>query len=213
MAVVKYGRPRTLVGEHLPVALRECNGTGSGRSVTAFGNLELLVGRRIGFFCSQSAPGDAVLGTYDLAVALRESSGAFIGGFQSPMEREFLTFLLRGSAGVVICPARGIGRMRLPALWMPPLEAGRMLVLSIFDDKVRRPTGKTTAKRNALVVDLAGSLLVPHAEPGGKVEGLCEAALAAGKPVFTLPSQRHRLCGLGATVAGLDTLPRLLTAG
>lgn len=88
-----------------------------------------------------------------------------------------------------------------------------MLVLSIFDDKVRRPTAKTATKRNALVVDLSESLLVPHAEAGGGVEGICEAGLVAGKPVFTLPSQRHRLRALGATVAGLDTLPRLLTAG
>ena len=180
--------------------------------VTACGSVGLLRRPLVGFFSSGSSPGDAILGTYDLAVALREYPATFIGGFQSSMEREFLAFLLRGSARVVVCPARGIGRMRLPAAWKPPLEAGRMLVLSIFDDRVRRPTGKSAAKRNALVVDLATSLLVPHAEPYGKVEGLCEAALAAGKPVFTLPSQRHRLGELGATEAGLDALPRLLTA-
>ena len=174
------------------------------------GDVGLLEGQLVGFLCSQSVPGDALLSTYDLAVALRESNATFIGGFQSPMEREFLTFMLRGSAGVVVCPARGIGRMRLPAAWKPPLEGGRLLVLSIFDDKIRRPTAKTATKRNALVVDLAASLLVPHAEPGGKVEGLCEVALAAGKPVFTLPSQRCRLGELGATEAGLDVLPRLL---
>lgn len=205
-------RPFVLSRTDLPQALSHCVSADATLTVKVRGNAELLGGRLIGFFCSQSAPGDAILGTYDLAVALRESSATFIGGFQSPMEREFLTFLLRGSAGVVICPARGIGRMRLPALWMPPLEAGRMLVVSTFDDKVRRPTAETTAKRNALVVDLAGSLLVPHAEPGGKVEGLCEAALAAGKLLFTLPSQRHRLEALGATVAELETLPCLLTA-
>ena len=185
---------------------------GGPYAVTVRGSADLLNGPLVGFFCSQAAPGDAVLSTYDLALALRESTAAFIGGFQSPLEREFLTFVLRGSAPVVVCPARGIGRMRLPSAWKPPLEAGRMLVLSIFDDRVRRPTGKSAAKRNALVVDLATSLLVPHAEPYGKVEGLCEAALAAGKPVFTLPSKRHRLGELGATEAGLDVLPRLLTA-
>ena len=181
-------------------------------TVAVRGNVELLDGRLVAFFCSQSAPGDAVLGTYDLAVALRESSATFIGGFQSPMEREFLTFLLRGSAGVIVFPARGVGRMRLPASWKPPLEAGRMLVLSIFDDKVRRPTGMTAAKRNALVVDLATSLLVPHAEAGGKVEGICEAALAAGKPVFTLPNRGSRLVELGATEFRMTKLPGKLTS-
>ena len=208
--MAKYSLPRTLLGANIPPPLQRRNGTRTTLSVVVRGNVDLLEGPLVGFFCSQSAPGDAVLSTYDLAVALRESNATFIGGFQSPMEREFLAFLLRGLAGVVVCPARGIGRMRLPAAWKPPLEGGRLLVLSIFSDKLRRPTAKTAAERNALVVDLAASLLVPHAEPGGKVEGVCEAALAAGKPVFTLPSQRCRLGELGATEARLDVLPRLL---
>ena len=82
--------------------------------------------------------------------------------------------------------------MRLPAAWKPSLEASRMLVLSISNDKTRRPSAKTTAttaERNALVVGLAASLLAPHAEPGGKVESVCKAALAAGKPVLTRPDR------------------------
>ena len=203
---------RVLGRSRLPPSMRCRAEAYSAQPVKVRGNVELLEGRLVAFFCSQSAPGDAVLGTYDLAVALRESSGTFIGGFQSPMEREFLTILLRGSASVVICPARGIGRMRLPALWMPPLEAGRMLVLSVFDDKVRRPTDATVTERNAFVVDLATSLLVPHADPGGKVEGLCEAALAAGKPVFTLPNRGSRLVELGATEFRMTKLPGKLTS-
>ena len=103
------------------------------------GNADLLNGQLIGFFCSQSAPGDAVLSTYDLAVALRESNATFIGGFQSPMEREFLTFMLRGSAGVVVCPARGISRMRLPAAWKPPLEGGRLLCFPYLTTRCAAP--------------------------------------------------------------------------
>lgn len=205
--------PCVLLTADLPRSLRRCVQADRTLAVTVRGNVNLLKNDQlVGFFCSESVPGEAVVGTYDLAVALRDSTGTLIGGFQSPMEREFLTFVLRGSVPVVVCTARGIGQMRLPATWKPPLEAGRMLVLSIFDDKVRRPTGTTASKRNALVVDLATSLLVPHAELGGKVESLCKAALATGKPVFTLPSQRCRLGELGATVADPDTLLRLLTS-
>lgn len=204
---------RVLRRSRFPAVLRHCAQVAPTLGVTVRGNVELLECRLVGFFSSESSPGEAIVGTYDLALALRESSVTFIGGFQSSMEREFLTFVLRGSARVVVCPAREIGRMRLPGVWRSSLETGQMLVLSVFDDRVRRATGKTAAKRNALVVDLAGSLLVPHAEPGGKAEGLCEAALAAGKPVFTLPSQRHRLGELGATEAELERLPGLLTSG
>ena len=134
----------------------------------------------------------------------------FIGGFQSPMEKEFLTFILRGTASVIICPARGIARMRLPAAWRTPLETGRLLLLSPFPANVHRPTHQTATQRNALVAELATSLLVPHAAPGGKVEQLCQDALAQGTPVFTLPSANQRLADLDAAVCRVDNLPNLL---
>lgn len=173
-------------------------------TLTAHGNRDLLNRRLLGFFCSESLPGDAILSAYDLALALRDTGTTFIGGFQSAMEKEFLTFVLRGSASVVICPARGISRMRLPVPWRAPLEEGRLLLLSCFDDKARRPTKQTVAKRNALVAELAACLLVPHAAPGGKVEQLCQRAIAQGKLVFTLASADPRLVELGATKLQFD---------
>ena len=196
--------PRVLAGTNLPPALRQCYDAGPAFTLTARGNGDLLNRRLVGFFCSESSPGDAILGTYDLALALRDTGATFIGGFQSAMEKEFLTFVLRGSASVVICPARGIGRMRLPAPWRAPLEEGRLLLLSCFDDKARRPTKQTVARRNALVAELATCLLVPHAAPGGKVEQLCQRAIAQGKQVFTLDPADPRLVELGATKLQLD---------
>ena len=191
--------PRVLVGPSLPLVLRPHNDADPTFTLTMRGNGDLLNRRLAGFFCSESLPGDAILGAYDLALALRDTDTTFIGGFQSAMEKEFLTFVLRGSAPVVVCPARGIGRMRLPALWRAPLKEGRLLLLSCFDDKTRRPTKQTVAKRNALVAELATCLLVPHAAPGGKVEQLCQQAITQGKQVFTLASAGSRLVELGAT--------------
>ena len=131
---------------------------------------------------------------------------------QSAMEKEFLTFVLRGSASVIVCPARGIGRMRLPAAWRAPLERGRMLLLSCFDDKVRRPTRQTVAVRNALVAELGTCLLVPHAEPEGKVEQLCLAASVQNKQVFTLASAGSRLTEQGATKLRIEKLPSMFVA-
>ena len=179
---------------------------------TVRGNADLLANRLIGFFCSESAPGDAILSTYDLALALRDADLTFIGGFQSPMEKEFLTFILRGTASVIICPARSIARMRLPTTWRTPLETGRLLLLSPFPDKLRRPTHQTATQRNALVADMATCLLVPHATPGGKVERLCEDALARVSPVYTLTAANLRLAELGATKCPVEDLPSRLTA-
>ena len=198
--------PASLAGSNLPPALRQCAEADPTLTLTVRGNADLLNTRPIGFFCSEFSPGDAILNTYDLALALRDTDLTFIGGFQSPMEKEFLTFILRGSASVVICPARSITPMRLPAAWRTPLETGRLLLLSCFPDKIRRPTRQTATKRNALVAELATCLLVPHAEPSGKVEQLCQDALARSKPVFTV-SPANRLPKLGARTTCIERLP------
>ena len=125
---------------------------------------------------------------------------------------EFLNFVLRGSVSVVVCPARGIGRMRLPLPLRAPLEDGRLLLLSCFPDDVRRPTRQIVAKRNTQVAALAHCLLVPHAEPGGKVEQLCQEVLGQHKRVFTLASAGSRLGNLGATKLHPGEAARALAA-
>ena len=188
-----------------PAALLRCFGEGRPGPATAWGTLHLLEGALLGFFCSLRVPGDTVLKTYDLARALRSRSVTLVGGFQSAMEKEFLDLLLRGAAGAVVCPARGLGVMRLPRAWRAPLDDGRLLVLSFFDEAVRRPTAAIAARRNACVAALADRLLVAHAAPGGKTERLCRDALAAGKRVFTLESSDNaQLVARGAVPVAAD---------
>ena len=197
-----------------PAGLRRCFGEGRSGPVTAWGGLHLLEGALLGFFCSVRAPGDALLKIYDLARALRGTGVTLVGGFQSPMEKEFLDLLLRGSAGVVVCPARGLGVMRLPRAWRAPLNDGRLLVLSFFDEAVRRPTAAIAARRNACVAALADRLLVAHAAPGGKTERLCRDALAAGKRVFTLESSDNaQLIARGAVPVAADDAAACLGDG
>ena len=168
-------------------------------AITSRGNLDLLDRRLIGFFCSVRCPGDVILKTYDLARTLRSADVTLIGGFQSPIEKDFMDLVLRGPSSVVVCPARGLGTMRIPKVWKNPLAEGRLLILSFFDDNIRRPTTDIAAKRNAHVAALAHRLLVAHAEKGGKTEKLCKDALAQGKQVFALdsPDNTH-LLQLGA---------------
>ena len=115
------------------------------------------------------------------------------------MEKEFLDLVLRGPSPVVVCPARGLGAMRIPKAWKEPLATGRLLLLSFFEDAIRRPTAAIANQRNAYVATLADHLFIAHAERGGKTETLCKDALAQAKPVFTLdsPDNAH-LVELGA---------------
>lgn len=183
----------------IPVALRRCSESGLVPAVTSKGNLDLLDRRLLGFFCSVRCPGDTILKTYDLARTLRNTGLTLIGGFQSPMEKDFLELVLRGPSSVVVCPARDLGTMRIPKVWKNPLDEGRLLLLSFFDDTIRRPTTDLAAQRNTHVAALVDSLLVAHAEKGGKTENLCKDALAQGKRVFALdsPDNAH-LLKLGA---------------
>lgn len=184
MEITRYepGAPDT------PRVLRRCAEAKSILGVALKGDLGILNKMLIGFFCSVRCPGDVILKTYDLARGLREMDATIVGGFQSPMEKECLDLLLRGSVSVVICPARGLGGMRIPKDWKGPLAEGRMLILSFFDDQIRRPTSGLAVKRNDCIAALADRILIAHAEKGGKTEELCKDILAKGKPVFTLDS-------------------------
>ena len=193
------------------MALRRCSEAGDVPTITSKGNLSILDKTLIGFFCSVRCPGDIILKTYDLARALRNADITLIGGFQSPMEKDFLDLVLRGPSSVVVCPARGLGNMRVSKSWKSPLAEERLLLLSFFDDNIRRPTADIAATRNAHVAALANRLLVAHAEKGGKTEKLCKDALAQGKPVFALdsPDNAH-LLELGAAPVQAEDLAPLV---
>src|SRR5438105_10760417 len=77
-------------------------------AITVRGNFDILDTHKVALFCSVSCPGNLIVQTYDLAVALRLAGVTVIGGFHSPMEKECLSVLLRGTQPVIVCPARGI---------------------------------------------------------------------------------------------------------
>ena len=207
----------------IPPALRPCIDHTAETPISLLGDPALLDRKPVALFCSVQCPGDLIIKSYDLARALRAHLVTLIGGFQSPIEKEFLELLLRQPArqpghaespppSVIVCPARGLANMRLPRPWRDPLAAGRLLLLSTFPDSLRRPTAATAARRNACVAALAHSIFILHAAQGGKTETLCRQALAAAKPVHTLPSPHNaHLIALGAQSIAPDDPSPLLT--
>ena len=136
---------------------------------------------------------------------MRDAGTPVIGGFQTPMEKECLRLLLRGTQPVVVCPARGIDNMRIPRDWRAPLKEGRFLVLSPFPFTQRRPTAELAARRNDLVADLARQVLIVHASPGGKTEAFARKLAESGKPLLTLDSPANaNLMEMGARAGGQD---------
>jgi predicted Rossmann fold nucleotide-binding protein DprA/Smf involved in DNA uptake len=156
------------------------------------GNPDILKVPLVGLFCSIRCPGNVILQTYGLARGLRDAGIPVIGGFHSPMEKECLDLLLRGRQPVVICPGRGIVRMRIPMVWRNPLAEGRLLIVSPFDEKQKRATATLADERNRLIALLAPEFFIPYAAPAGKTYQLCRDLVTAGKPVYTFPLEETK---------------------
>lgn len=193
-----------------PRGLQQHMGDEAPEQFTALGNFDLLQRPILALFCSRKCPGSLILQTHDLAQALRKAEVTVIGGFHTPGERECLTTLLRGFGPVIICPARSLPR-RIPAEWRKPLDDGRLLLLSPFDEKQRRMTHQFACQRNRFVAAMADTIFVAHAAPGGRTEQLCEEVVAWGTPVYT---HEHEACAnlsaLGAKTMGLTDVGRLI---
>jgi len=168
-------------------------------SVEAVGSRDLLAMRKLGVFCSVKCPGELILQTYDLARLLANiGHWVVIGGFQSPIEQEFLIALLRGTTPAIVCPARTL-HTTSPELYRQAIDQGRLLLLSPFSSHERRMTRQTCERRNSFVAAVADRVFVSYASPGGMVERMCQNLLVQHKPVFTFDSQyNHNIMGSGA---------------
>ena len=172
------------------------------RQLNLQGDSRLLASPKIALLCSIKCPGSVILQTYDLMRELRNESITVVSGFHSPMERECLNILLRGTCGIVICYARSLPK-RIPAELRKPIDEDRLLLRSAFDDGYNHITKRSSAERNRQVADLGDILFVPYASPGGMVEGICREAISSGRPVFTFEGEH----GASLRAIGVKAIP------
>jgi len=155
-----------------PARLSKRLGDAAPAQLSALGNLDLLAQPKTALFCSARCPGSAILAAYDQAAHWRDTGRCVISGFHSPVEKECLRVLLRGRQPLIICPARSLEGMRLPADWKKPVSEGRLLLLSPFAARHRRATAELAARRNEFVAALADEVWFAHLTPGGQLERL-----------------------------------------
>jgi predicted Rossmann fold nucleotide-binding protein DprA/Smf involved in DNA uptake len=162
-------------------------------SFATIGKQDLLATPKTALFCSRQCPGEVILRLFDLARRLRTSDLTFIGGFHTPAERDFLHHLLPGSCRLIVCPARRLEGMRVPAAWQKAIAAERMLLLSPFTaESQRRQSARLAERRNELVVALADQILLLHSAPNSHTERLLSTAQQ--KPLLTLTLDDETLC-------------------
>lgn len=166
---ITYADPR------YPPALLQRLGRDAAPTIRFIGNSALLALPKTALFCSARCPGSAILPAYDQAARWRDAGHCVVGGFHSPVEKECLRILLRGTQPIIVCPARSLPR-RVPPAWRQALAEGRLLVLSAFADDEDRITTALAVRRNLFVADLADELWFAHVTPGGQLDQLATRA-------------------------------------
>jgi hypothetical protein len=173
----------------------------------------------LALLCSSRCSGTVIVHGLDVAIALKNAPVSMVSGFQSPLEKESLKFLLKGSVRLVVCPARSAVGMRIPAAWKKPMESGRLTIRSFIDEEPsansdvsverhkgrsaktstpshslpKRPTTDLAEQRNRFACAISDAVLILHASPGGKLERLAYELLESDKQVWTLddPANAH----------------------
>jgi len=192
-----------------PRALQKMDTQKRYRYFCTIGNIDILTGKLLGFFCSVKCPGNIILKTYDLARSFRDAGIPVISGFHSPIEKDVFDLLLQGSQPLVVCPARSIENMRIPNAWKEAIDNGRLLVLSPFNKKHKRVTASLSDQRNRIVALLARDAFLPYAAPGSRSENLCEEILRAGKQILTFEDEANQsLIAMGAKLIKVEDLKK-----
>lgn len=137
------------------------------------GNKKILEQYKIAFLCSRKCPADIILKSYDWAIEQRENGKCVISGFHSQIEKDVFYYLLKGKQPIVLVLARGLKKRFEPEV-KNALKQNRLLVISPFNESVKRITSETSTKRNKKMADLADEIFVAHASEGGNLEKLIQ---------------------------------------
>jgi predicted Rossmann fold nucleotide-binding protein DprA/Smf involved in DNA uptake len=157
---------------HWPRHLNDRLEAAAPAKLWAVGNHEILGRRKLGLFCSVHCPDYIRQAAAGVMHDLRKGEVAVVSGFHSPVEKECLRALLDDGVPAVIGLARGLKDVRIPSAWRRPLQEGRLLAFSPFEDVPHSPTRKSSRQRNQLIAAMSDEVLILHAEPGGNIERL-----------------------------------------
>ena len=156
-------------------------------NLATIGNEALLNCEKLGFLASRRVPPEAVMRCLDWATRMRDEGVCVMSGFQSPLEKEVLNILLKGTSPLILVLARRMWDERhIPALFRKPLAEGRLLVVSPVSQTIRRVDARSAAQRNCYILDHADSLFLGARDPDGSLTDL-----------LPLPSHLYKCEGSG----------------
>ncbi|GFO66644.1 hypothetical protein GMLC_02230 [Geomonas limicola] len=148
------------------------------------GNPELLRLHKTAFFASRSSPSEAVTLARGWFEKRCRDNGCIVSGFQVPLEKVLLDWLLVAGHPLVWVLARGLALPSFPGADRA-LAKGDLLVVTRYAESVSHPCRDKCRQRNRLIVELSDEIVVAYAAKGGEVAKLC-AEIPAEKPVSFL---------------------------
>lgn len=123
------------------------------------GNKDLFKLHKIAFFASRKTKSNSVLPTLDWVseIAKREDV-AVCSGFQSPLEKKILQYLLEGKCGIIYGLNRGIYK-KIPQKYLDVHNSGRILFISLENDNIIMPSKANAERRNLYLASIADELV------------------------------------------------------
>ena len=119
--------------------------------VQMVGNTALMKLPKVAFLSSRRIASDDVLRCYDWACKVRDTNKCIVSGFQSPLEKDVLRFLLRGKVPIILVLARRLWR-KMPEELRGPINEGRLLIVSPVSVARASASAATIRNRWILVV-------------------------------------------------------------
>ena len=116
-----------------------------------------------------------------------------MSGFQSPLEKEVLDILLKGTTPLVLVLARRMWDVRhIPTLFRQRFADGRLLVISPVSQSIRRVDARSAALRNRCICGHADNLFLGALDPSGSL-----------KELMSLPPHLYKCGGSGEPYCGV----------
>ena len=139
-------------------------------ALQTIGNTALLARpNKVAFLSSRKITASVVLKCYDWATEIRDTDQCIISGFQSPLEKDVLKFLLRGKAPIILVLARKLWET-LPNELHDAMDANRLLIVSPVS--CNRASIASAAIRNRWILANSNSLVIGSLDPNGHLAKL-----------------------------------------
>jgi len=153
------------------------------KNLHTFGNRDILGLNKTAFLCSRKYPASIVLKSYDWAIRQCEEGRCVISGFHSTIEKDIFGYLIKGKQPVVLALARGL-KKHWPKEVLDAIDQKKLLVITQFDNSIKRVVQETAIKRNQLMIELADEVLIAYASPAGNLENIIQQYQNSDKKIF-----------------------------